>query len=146
MTSTSFLSTLRQLSICIWGSDACHMWRVFSWQVFDNVLNLMSYMEQSPPWETNSRSTRQEIPRLCGTQDFSLLFTRDRHFFILSQPNPIHTLWPYLCKFILLLSSTYIFISKVVSFLQVSRLTCAFHIFPCVLNIPPIWSSSISSP
>jgi hypothetical protein len=36
-------------------------------------------MEQSPSWEANTHSARQEIPRLYGTRRFITVFTKARH-------------------------------------------------------------------
>jgi len=52
-------------------------------------------MEQSPLSEADSCLIGREIPRPSVTQRFITVFTRSRHWIILSQMNPIHILFRY---------------------------------------------------
>jgi hypothetical protein len=77
--------------------------------------------EQSPSWEINSYSARQEIPRLLWKSKFHYLVHKNPLLVpILSEMNPVLIVTPYCFK--IHLSSIYDYVSQLVSLLKVFRL------------------------
>jgi hypothetical protein len=95
-------------------------------------------MEQSPPWEANSNSASQEISRLLWNSRFITLFTTAPPPRCLSCASCVHSTPPHLISLrpVLVLSSIYAYVFRVVSSLQVFRPKFITHFssLPCVLR------------
>ena len=102
---------------------------------------LTNSLEQSPSWESNKFSASQEIPRNFWNPKVNYCIHKSPPPVpILSQNNPVHTLYPAFWGPTLILCSIYASVFQVASFPQVSPPKPCMHVSfpPYIPHAPPI--------